>query len=129
MLAYPAARKWTDAAVDGEASRAAASRKIAVRVEELQAPMKAGLKAEFSEIAENFREARQLAKDTSNAGAMTGAIRELAKISGGIYPDPVAPIETQINIQDNSTHNTQNLNSTETARRLAHLLEAGIIDV
>jgi hypothetical protein len=60
---------------------------------------------------------------------MTGAIRELAKISGGIYPDPVAPIETQINIQDNSTHNTQNLNSTETARRLAHLLEAGIIDV
>lgn len=128
MLAYPAARKWEPASVDTTASRIASNIKIVRRVEELQAPMRAGMKATFEEIAEGFRDANKVAKDTSNAGAMTGALKELAKISS-IYPEAKPNIETQINIQDNSTHNTQNLNSTEKARRVAHLLEAGIIDV
>ena len=89
---------------------------ITRRVEELQVLRQGKGVATLDECVGIFRKSVKLAEKTKNAAAMTGAGKELGKISD-VYPKEAAqPGSVTIN-------QTVNLTKVELARRVAHLLE------
>ena len=71
--------------VSEAASRLLAKPKIIDRLEVLRAPIIKQTKYDLKWCLQNQEQARDLAEETGNAGAMTGAVREIGKL-GGIYP-------------------------------------------
>ena len=67
------------------ASRLANERKVLTRVEELRAPAVRDTEITVEYIVRGFKNAVELAEETGNAGAMTGAYKEIGKISD-LYP-------------------------------------------
>jgi hypothetical protein len=54
-------------------------------VEELRAPVVKETRYDLAWCLKNQGRAMDLAEETGNAGAMTGAVREIGKL-GGVYP-------------------------------------------
>ena len=83
-LAYPGS-KMSKKTINEAASRLAANSKIISRMEELRRPIIKETQYNLAWCLENQGRAMDLAEETGNAGAMTGAVREIGKL-GGIYP-------------------------------------------
>ena len=81
----PSTRGLSHKTVSEAASRLLAKPKIIDRLEVLRAPIIKQTKYDLKWCLQNQEQARDLAEETGNAGAMTGAVREIGKL-GGIYP-------------------------------------------
>lgn len=81
-LAYPKSQKWKPETLHPQASKMMAEPKIATRVKELRSKLeqKALWTREMSIQALN--EAIGIARDTRNAGAITGAVKEINAMHG-----------------------------------------------
>jgi len=97
---------------------------IANRIEELMAPIRAKSIGTLEECVSGFRDSAKLANDISNPAAMTGAYRELGKISD-VYPKDEGIVGGDIIINNQ----TINLTKVEMARRVAHLMDGEVTDV
>jgi hypothetical protein len=97
---------------------------IAQRINELRAATASFQAGTLEECVSGFRDSAKLANDISNPAAMTGAYRELGKISD-VYPkdEGIGGGDIIINNQ------TINLTKVEMARRVAHLMDGEVIDV
>jgi hypothetical protein len=101
-----------------EVNRLLRNPRIARRIEELMLPVHAKTTVMLDECVTGFRFAAKLAKKTKNAGALTGAVRELGKISD-LYPKIDDP-SVNINIVQEVS-----LTRVELARRMANIIEGG----
>jgi len=96
---------------------------ITHRIEELQVLRQGKSVATLDECVGGFRKSAKMAEKSKNAMGMTGAFKELGKISD-LYPrEHAQPASVVIN-------QTVNLTRVEMARRVAHLMgvEGGVDD-
>ena len=82
--AYPGG-KASKKTVNEASSRLMGNCKIAARIAELRAPAVKQTQYDLAWCLQRQRDAVDLAEETGNAGAMSGATREIGKL-GGIYP-------------------------------------------
>jgi hypothetical protein len=120
LISHPESKASRKTASE-EASKLMARPKIAQRLDELRAPVVNAGRYSLGQAIEGQERAVELADDTSNAGAMSGAYREIGKMSD-LYPREGAQVEVKV------VNQTVQLTDTELARRLAHVIEAGAID-
>lgn len=80
-----AVTKKTPKSINECASRLANDIKIVSRIEQLRAPAVQAAEITVEYIVRGFKNAVELAEETGNAGAMTGAYKEIGKISD-LYP-------------------------------------------
>lgn len=83
-LAYPGG-KASKKTVNEMAARLMKKPKIVTRMAELRAPVVKETRYDLAWCLKNQGRAMDLAEETGNAGAMTGAVREIGKL-GGVYP-------------------------------------------
>ena len=95
---------------------------ITARIEELQLLSRGKGIATLDECVGGFRKSAKMAEKSKNAMGMTGAFKELGKISD-LYPrEHAQPTSVVIN-------QTVNLTKVEMARRVAHLMDVeGVVD-
>ena len=94
-LAYEP-KKMAKKTINEEASRLKANPAIAARMEELRAPVVAKTRYDLAWCLEKQEGAMDLANETGNAGAASGAIREIGKL-GGIYPNEKLDVKVDTN--------------------------------
>jgi len=102
-------------------SRWMADPKVKQRIDQLRAPAVAEGRYTLLKAIRGQERAVELADDTGAAGAMSGAYREIAKLSD-LYPKEGPGV-----VIDNRTQ-TVNITRVELARRMAHIIEAGVIE-
>jgi len=78
-------KKATKKTINEMAARIMKKPKIAARIEELRAPVVAKTRYDMEWCLGRQNDAVLLAEETGNAGAMSGATREISKL-GGLYP-------------------------------------------
>ena len=117
------AKRMSDRAVAVEASKLMKRPDITLRIEELRNIVLGEKKYSMRQAIEGQERAVELADDTGAAAAMSGAYREIAKLSN-LYPKDEGNKEgVTINI-----HNEIRLTKVELARRTLHTLQAGLIE-
>ena len=109
-------------AIATEASALMKRPDITLRVEELRNIVLGTRRYSMRQAIEGQERAVELADDTSNANAMSGAYREIAKLSD-LYPKGDLAPGLTVNI-----HNEVRLTKVELARRMVHTIQAGVID-
>ena len=94
---YNVAANTTKKTVNEQASRIFHNHKVVARIEELKAPIiaKQGITLEY--LIEELQTAAALAKETGNAGAITGAVKEMGKLFS-LYP--VEKKEVSVSVDD-----------------------------
>lgn len=94
-LAYNS-KKMTKKSINEEASRLNANPLITSRIEELRAPVVEKVKYDLEWCLRGQKKAMDLAEETGNAGALTGAVREIGKL-GGLYPSDKLDVKVDSN--------------------------------
>ena len=109
--------------VNNEAYKLLQRPEITARVEVYRGYLAGGKRCTLNEAINGQERAVELADDTGAAGAMSGAYREIAKLSD-LYPKEAAP-DTIVNM---NVEGDVQLTDKELARQLAHILERGSLD-
>jgi hypothetical protein len=111
------------ATVNNEAYKLLQRPEITARVEVYRGYLAGGKRYSINEAIDGQERAVELADDTGAAGAMSGAYREIAKLSD-LYPREAAP-DTIVNM---NVEGDVTITDKELARQLAHILERGSLD-
>jgi hypothetical protein len=94
-LAYPGG-KASKKTVNEMAARLMKKPKIAARMAALRAPVVEKVKYDLEWCLRGQKKAMDLAEETGNAGALTGAVREIGKL-GGLYPSDKLEVKVNSN--------------------------------
>jgi hypothetical protein len=82
--------------VNSRASELATNSKITVRISELRQPVIAKLQVTQEKVIRGFQEAFEIARETSQPSAMTGAYRVIGKMSE-LYPAERSKVDMSMN--------------------------------
>jgi phage terminase small subunit len=85
LAGYDSKKTQTNKTLSESACRLAGNHKVIARLKELRAPAVQSAEISVEYLMRGFKSAVALSEETGNAGAMTGAYREMGKL-GDLYP-------------------------------------------